>query len=123
MGGSIFSWPAQTKRRKDENAVWDQVEAKDACLRRLKERDFPEDMRALAEASDRFFELGVYYRNPLEVRRNDFFFLETVRLLISPMFPSYCAFVAQIVQHAQFCCQKVGGMRDCSNVNYAYVCV
>ena len=47
--------------------MWDQVEAKDACLRRLDERGFPVEMRALAEASDRFYELGVYYRNPLEV--------------------------------------------------------
>lgn len=48
--------------------MWDQVEAKDACLRRLDERGFPQEMRALAEASDRFYELGVYYRNPLEVQ-------------------------------------------------------
>lgn len=48
--------------------MWDLVEAKDACLRRLDERGFPKEMRALAEASDRFYELGVYYRNPLEVR-------------------------------------------------------
>lgn len=47
--------------------MWDQVEAKDACLRRLDERGFPQDMINLAEASDRFYELGVYYRNPLEV--------------------------------------------------------
>lgn len=53
--------------RQEENAVWDQVQAKDACLRRLGERGFPEEMTALAEASDRFYELGVYYRNPLEV--------------------------------------------------------
>ncbi|CAN0070117.1 unnamed protein product, partial [Laminaria digitata] len=56
----------QDRDRKEENAVWDQVEAKDACLRRLDERGFPLEMRALAEASDRFYELGVYYRNPLE---------------------------------------------------------
>lgn len=55
-------------RRKEENAVWDQVQAKDACLRRLDEQGFPKEMRALAEASNRFYELGVYYRNPLEVR-------------------------------------------------------
>lgn len=55
-------------RRKEENAVWDQVEAKGACLRRLDERGFPQEMRALVEASDRFYELGVYYRNPLEVQ-------------------------------------------------------
>ncbi len=48
--------------------MWDQVEAKGACLRRLDERGFPIEMRALAEASDRFYELGVYYRNPLDVR-------------------------------------------------------
>ena len=48
--------------------MWNQVEAKDVCLRRLDERGFPQEMRALAEASDRFYELGVYYRNPLEVR-------------------------------------------------------
>ncbi|CAB1115698.1 unnamed protein product [Ectocarpus sp. CCAP 1310/34] len=56
----------QDRDRKEENAVWDQVEAKGACLRRLDERGFPQEMRALAEASDRFYELGVYYRNPLE---------------------------------------------------------
>lgn len=56
-----------TVHRKEENAVWDQVEAKGACLRRLDERGFPQEMKALAEASDRFYELGVYYRNPLEV--------------------------------------------------------
>lgn len=60
--------PPANERRQEENAVWDQVQAKDACLRRLDERGFPEEMRALAEASDRFYELGVYYRNPLEVR-------------------------------------------------------
>ncbi|CAN0462630.1 unnamed protein product, partial [Scytosiphon promiscuus] len=38
---------------------------KGACLRRLDENGFPREMRALAEASDRFYELGVYYRNPL----------------------------------------------------------
>lgn len=48
--------------------MWDQVEAKDACLRRLDTRGFPQEMRKLAEASSRFYELGVYYRNPLEVR-------------------------------------------------------
>lgn len=53
--------------RKEENAVWDQVEAKEACLRRLDESGFPKEMKALAEASERFYELGVYYRNPLEV--------------------------------------------------------
>lgn len=51
----------------EENAEWDTVSAKGACLRRLDERGFPEEMRAVADASDRFFELGVYYRNPLEV--------------------------------------------------------
>lgn len=56
------------RRRQEENAVWDQVQAKDACLRRLGERGFPKDMLTLAEASDRFYELGVYYRNPLQVR-------------------------------------------------------
>lgn len=53
--------------RQEENAVWDLSEAKEACLRRLGERNFPAEMRAVAEASDRFYELGVYYRNPLEV--------------------------------------------------------
>ncbi|CAM9584040.1 unnamed protein product, partial [Scytosiphon promiscuus] len=56
----------QDRDRTEENAVWDQVEAKGACLRRLDENGFPREMRALAEASDRFYELGVYYRNPLE---------------------------------------------------------
>lgn len=54
-------------RRKEENAVWDEVEAKDACLRRLNQRGFPREMRDVAEAGERFYELGVYYRNPLEV--------------------------------------------------------
>lgn len=54
-------------RRRDENAEWFVGSAKDACLRRLEERGFPREMRAVGEASERFFEVGVYYRNPLEV--------------------------------------------------------
>lgn len=64
--------PPPNARRQEENAVWDQVQAKDACLRRLGDRGFPQDMLTLAEASDRFYELGVYYRNPLEVRYHMF---------------------------------------------------
>ena len=64
---TVYSWGS----RKEENAIWGLSEAKGACLRRLDERGFPPEMRAVAEASDRFFELGVYYRNPLEVNQQN----------------------------------------------------
>lgn len=52
---------------KDENAEWNTGSAKGSCIRRFESRGFPKEMIAMAEASDRFFERGVYYRNPLDV--------------------------------------------------------
>jgi len=47
-----------------ENADWDTNNVKDDCLRRLDEAGMPEEMKQLAQAADRFFELGVYFHLP-----------------------------------------------------------
>ncbi|CAM9450222.1 unnamed protein product [Choristocarpus tenellus] len=50
----------------DENASWDKTETKQVCLQRLRTLEFPQEVYGVAEACNRFFELGVYYRNPLQ---------------------------------------------------------
>merc|ERR1711972_25003 len=47
-----------------ENPDWDTNEVKEDCIRRLDAAKFPEEIKQLARAADRFFEIGVYYHLP-----------------------------------------------------------
>ncbi|CAM9099080.1 unnamed protein product [Discosporangium mesarthrocarpum] len=51
---------------KGENTAWDAINCKDSYLQRLEERGFPLEVTMVAKASERYFELGVHYRNPLQ---------------------------------------------------------
>ena len=48
-----------------ENANWDASEVRAACLARLRSGAFPPEVVALADAAERFFEVGVCFHDPL----------------------------------------------------------
>jgi 2-polyprenyl-6-methoxyphenol hydroxylase-like FAD-dependent oxidoreductase len=48
-----------------ENPNWDASEVRAACLARLQAGSFPSEVKALATAATRFFEIGVCFHDPL----------------------------------------------------------
>eukprot|EP00747_Dinoflagellata_sp_TGD_P033006 gnl/TRDRNA2_/TRDRNA2_136344_c0_seq2.p1 gnl/TRDRNA2_/TRDRNA2_136344_c0~~gnl/TRDRNA2_/TRDRNA2_136344_c0_seq2.p1 ORF type:complete len:419 (-),score=81.24 gnl/TRDRNA2_/TRDRNA2_136344_c0_seq2:34-1290(-) len=48
----------------DENADWNSNDAQKEILRRLEEAGMPEDMKRVAAAAERFFDIGVYFHLP-----------------------------------------------------------
>lgn len=49
----------------DENSSWDTSDVQGDAVRRLKAASFPQEVVDVAEACDRFFDIGVYYHDTL----------------------------------------------------------
>lgn len=54
-----------------ENEEWNESDAKDECIDRLESKSFPGEVTRVAAGSERFFELGVHYRNPFGQWKNN----------------------------------------------------
>lgn len=60
MVAVVFADPAAGSDAPPENSNWDASDVREGCVDRLRRAGIPQEVVAVAEASDRCFELGVY---------------------------------------------------------------